>query len=72
MSPLAGALRAALVEAPMQFSELVDRHRAEPWREFLRAWGELRAEDVLKRDALGRYFVPGGPAEAVAAATRAE
>ncbi len=26
-----------------------------PWRDFLRAWGELRASNALKRDEEGNY-----------------
>ena len=72
MSALSEAIGAALRAAPMQFAEIVDDHRAAPWRDFLHAWGELRAADVLRRDEIGRYYIAGGPAEAVAAATRAE
>jgi CHAD domain-containing protein len=72
VSALAEAIVTALRETPMQFGEMVDVHREVPWRTFLTAWGEVRDLDVLKRDEIGRYFVAGGPAEAVAAATRAE
>ena len=27
------------------------------WPDFLRAWGEIRAADVLKRDDAGRYLI---------------
>jgi hypothetical protein len=72
MSALSETIKAALTETPQQFAELIDVHRSEPWREFLTAWGELRTEDILKRDDIGRYFIPGGPADAIAAATKAE
>lgn len=55
MSPLAEQIRQSLRQRPQQFSELVDAHRHVPWREFLRAWGALRAADVLKRDEDGNY-----------------
>jgi hypothetical protein len=57
VSPLAEALAAELRARPRQFGELVEAHMATPWREFLRAWGELRTADVLGRDAAGRYVV---------------
>ena len=43
-----------------------------PWRDFLQAWGQLREEDILKRDDIGRYYIEGGVAEAIAAETKAE
>ncbi len=72
MSTLSETIKAALTETPMQFSEVVDEHRDAPWRNVLQAWGELRAAEILKRDDIGRYYVEGGSAEAIAAATRAE
>ena len=71
MSGLADAIAATLTDAPLQFAELVDRHRAVAWRDFLHAWGEIRERDILKRDDIGRYYIPGGKAEAVAAETKA-
>jgi hypothetical protein len=32
-----------------------------PWRDFLRAWGEVRAADVLERDDAGRYRITAPP-----------
>lgn len=72
MSALSETIKAALTETPMQFAEVIDDHRAVAWRDFLTAWGEIRVEDILKRDDIGRYFIEGGPAEAIAAATKAE
>jgi ABC-type iron transport system FetAB ATPase subunit len=57
VSPLAGALVAELRERPRHFGELVEAHMQAPWRDFLRAWGELRAADVLARDDAGRYVI---------------
>ena len=59
MSPLARALVAELRDRPRHFGELVEAHMEAPWREFLRAWGEVRAADVLARDDAGRYLIPG-------------
>lgn len=57
MSQLSEQIRAELSRRPQQFSELVDAHRNIPWREFLRAWGILRAADLLRRDEDGNYTV---------------
>ena len=57
MSPLASTLAATLEAAAKQFHDLVDEHGDVPWRDFLRAWGELREADVLMRDDAGRYYI---------------
>ncbi len=57
MSPLAESLVAELSERPRHFGELVEAHMQTPWREFLLAWGEVRAADVLGRDDEGRYLI---------------
>ena len=57
MSPLAAALVAELSARPRHFGELVEAHMDTPWREFLLAWGEIRAADVLGRDDAGRYVI---------------
>ena len=71
MSQLARVIEATLTEEPLQFAELADRHRSVAWRDFLHAWGEVREKDILKRDDIGRYYIPGGKAEAIAAETKA-
>lgn len=55
MSPLAERLLAELRERPRYFGELVEAHADIAWRDFLRAWGEVRAADVLGREEDGRY-----------------
>ncbi|MGH7309521.1 MAG: hypothetical protein ACREK6_12565 [Candidatus Rokuibacteriota bacterium] len=35
----------------------METHLDTPWPEFLRAWGEVRAADVLGRDDAGRYVI---------------
>ncbi len=57
MSPLARTLVTELRERPRHFGELVEAHTDTPWRDFLRAWGEVRASDVLARDDAGRYLI---------------
>jgi len=57
VSPLAHSLVAELRERPRHFGELVEAHTDAPRRDFLRAWGELRAADVLARDDAGRYLI---------------
>lgn len=59
MSPLASTMIAALQQTPQQFHDLVDTHNDVPWREFLQAWGEIRAADILKRDDAGNYYIEG-------------
>jgi len=57
VSPLAEAILRELSTEPKQFAELVDAHRDAKWRDFLRAWGEVRGADVLTRDEDGRYLI---------------
>ena len=57
MSPLASAVVALLRERPRHFGELVEAHMDAPWRDFLYAWGEVRASDLLERDDAGRYAI---------------
>ena len=57
MSALAKEIIAALESTPNHFSEVVDAHMNVPWREFLQAWGEVRAADILKRDDEGAYYI---------------
>ena len=57
MSPLAEEIVAILKKTPTQFSELVDAHMDVPWRQILKAWGEVRAADILKRDDNGAYYI---------------
>jgi hypothetical protein len=57
VSPLARALVAELRERPRHFGELVEAHMETPWRDFLRAWGEVRVADLLGRDEAGRYLI---------------
>ena len=57
MSPLAQSLAAELSARPRHFGELVEAYMQTPWRDFLLAWGELRAADVLARDDDGRYLI---------------
>jgi hypothetical protein len=63
MSPLASTLIREITDRPQQFHELVDAHREVPCPDFLRAWGELRAE-ILSRDEDGNYLIRGANAAA--------
>jgi len=60
VNPLAERLVLELRERPRHFAELVEAHTDVAWRDFLRAWGELRASDLLKRDDEGRYLITAG------------
>lgn len=64
MSPLATKLAAALEAEPMQFHDLVDTYRAEAWRDFLTAWGELREAGILGRADDGCYYIGDAPSDA--------
>ncbi len=57
MSPLAERLVDDLRTRPRHFAELVEAHGAVAWRDFLRAWGEVRGLEVLGRDEQGRYVI---------------
>ena len=57
MSPLASQIVAVLERTPTQFSEVADAHLDVPWREFLQAWGEVRAADIVQRDEDGAYYI---------------
>lgn len=57
MSPLAERLVADLRTRPRHFAELVEAHAAVAWRDFLRAWGEVRGLEALGRDEQGRYVI---------------
>lgn len=58
MSPLARNILRDLKAKPRQFSEIVDAHRDVAWRDFLRAWGEIREKNILQRDDDGQYLIP--------------
>lgn len=57
MSPLGERLVADLRAQPRHFAELVEAHGEVGWRDFLLAWGEVRAAAVLARDDAGRYLI---------------
>lgn len=58
MSPLARNMLRDLKAKPRQFSEIVDAHRDVAWRDFLRAWGEIRDQNILQRSEDGEYLIP--------------
>ena len=57
MSPLATNLKATLEVEAKQFHDVVDDNVEVPWPDFLRAWGELREINILKRDDEGAYYI---------------
>ena len=59
MSPLAEPSVTELKDNPSQFHDVVDAHMDIPWPDFLRAWGELRAAEILGRDDDGAYVIVG-------------
>jgi hypothetical protein len=61
MIPLAQKIVSEILEAPRQFSEIVDNHRDIPWPEFLHAWGEIRGLASLTRDDDGHYLFSAPP-----------
>jgi hypothetical protein len=63
MSPLATKLATALEAEPTQFHDLVDAYRAEAWRDFLTAWGELREAGILGRADDGCYYIGEPPSD---------
>jgi hypothetical protein len=67
VSPLAEHLVLELRERPRHFAELVEAHTDVAWRDFLRAWGEVRASDQLRREDDGRYGITPGGRSATAA-----
>ncbi len=57
MSPLARRILDELRAGPRHFSEIVEAHMDVPWREFLRAWGEVRSSPLIGREEYGRYLI---------------
>lgn len=57
MSPLARDILAQLEGGALQFHDIVDAHMDARWPDFLRAWGELRDADLLRRDDDGAYII---------------
>jgi hypothetical protein len=57
VSPLAEQLVTELRARPQHFAELVEAHGGVAWRDFLRAWGEVRESALLGRDDHGRYVI---------------
>ena len=60
MIPLAARILDELRERPRHFAEVVELHMDVPWREFLRAWGEVRVSPVIGREENGLYTVKAG------------
>jgi hypothetical protein len=61
MTPLAEKIAAALRAEPRLFSEILIEFKDTPYRQILKAWGEIREQIALKRDEEeGRYIWPQG------------
>lgn len=58
LSTLARRIADELRAEPRHFSQVVEAHADVAWPDFLKAWGEVRAANVLARDDAGRYLVP--------------
>ena len=59
-SPFGGRERAgACYDCPCARPRLPEdrAHTDTPWRDFLYAWGEVRASDLLERDDAGHYAI---------------
>ncbi|MCC6610059.1 MAG: hypothetical protein IT515_10375 [Burkholderiales bacterium] len=56
MTDLARKMLDAITATPQQFHDIVAAHPNVPWRTLLKAWGELRAADLLTRDEFGNYI----------------
>jgi hypothetical protein len=57
VSALAQRIVEQLRERPRHFAEVVELHMDVPWREFLRAWGEVRASPLIGRQEYGLYVI---------------
>ena len=57
VSPLAGRIMDTLRERPRHFAEIAELHLDVPWREFLKAWGEVRDSPRIGRQEYGLYVV---------------
>jgi hypothetical protein len=58
---LANDVKAYIYEEPRFFSEIVTKYAEGcPYVELLRAWSDIREENVLRRDDEGRYLIAKG------------
>lgn len=57
MNPLAARIMDELRERPRYFAEVAEMHMEVPWRDFLRAWGEVRTSPALGRHENGLYLI---------------
>ncbi len=58
METLAAQIANRLRERPLFFADLAREFEAVPWRDLLRAWGEVRQRFTLERDEEGHYRIP--------------
>ena len=72
VSGLATVIEATLTEEPLQFAELADRHRSVRLARLPPRLGQGAGEGTSSSaNDIGRYYIPGGNAEAIAAETKA-
>ena len=58
---LVNDVKAYMYEESRFFSEIVTKYAAGyPYVELLRAWSDIREENVLRRDGEGRYLIEKG------------
>ena len=57
MTKLAQTILAEIAAKPQHFHDIVNAHMDVSWRDLLKAWGELRAANVLGRDDYGNYII---------------
>ncbi len=63
MPALAAQIAARLRERRLFFADIARDFGDVPWRDLLRAWGEVRQRFTLERDEDGHYHIPGRAAK---------
>jgi hypothetical protein len=57
---LVNDVKAYIEKEPRFFSEIVTEYAGRSYVELLRAWSDIREEDILRRDGEGRYLIAKG------------
>ena len=64
MADLVARIAGRLRELPLFFADIARDFGDVPWRDLLRAWGEVRRRFTLERDEDGHYhIIPGAAAK---------